>query len=198
MMGSQQLFWALLILVIPPILLIRATSGCVGPVRALTIWGAQLSKGDERVTEWNVDVSTEIVIRRGRQQVAEWSADPTRASLWHPNIKRVEWLTEPPLTVGSRVRFTAEVLRRQIQFTCEIVEHVPGERLVMRTSEAPFPMETTYEWSDAGPGGTLMRLRNRGRASGFGYLLAPILGVMVRRANRRDLRRLKAILELRR
>jgi len=145
-----------------------------------------------------VDVWTEITIRRGRQQVADWSADPARAPLWYPRIKRVEWLTSPPLTVGSRVRFSAEFLRRQLEYTYEIVEYVPGERLVMRASGGPFPMETTYEWSDAGGGFTRMRLGNRGSSSGLGWLLAPMMGAMVRRENRKDLRRLKAILELRR
>jgi len=29
------------------------------------------------------------------------------------------------------------------------VELVPDERLVMRTAERPFPMETTHAWADA-------------------------------------------------
>src|SRR4051812_5050449 len=144
-----------------------------------------------------MDVWTEIVIRRGRQKVAEWSADPGRAPLWYGNIKRVEWRTEPPLQVGSRVAFSAEFLRRRLDYTYEVVDYIPGERLVMRTSEGPFPMETTYAWSDVGIGHTLMRLRNRGSASGLATLLTPFMGVLVRRENRRDLRRLKAILELR-
>ena len=100
--------------------------------------------------------------------------------------------------MGSRVRFSAEFLRRQLEYTYEIVEYIPGQRMVMRTSGGPFPMETTYEWSDAGGGHTRMRLRNRGSGSGLGLLLAPVMGMLVRRENGRDLRRLKAILELRR
>jgi hypothetical protein len=64
----------------------------------------------------------------------------------------------------------------------------------MRTSEAPFPMETTYTW-EAAPGGTRMTLRNRGEPSGFGRVVAPLMATAMRRANQKDLARLKAILE---
>ena len=144
-----------------------------------------------------MDVSTEILIWRPRAEVAEWSADPARAPLWYKNIKRVEWETEPPLQRGSRIAFTAEFMRRQLRYTYEAVEYLPGQRLVMRTSGGPFPMETTYEWVDAGDGRTRMRLRNRGSAAGFARLFAPFLPFFVRRENLKDLRRLKAILELR-
>jgi hypothetical protein len=48
-----------------------------------------------------------------------------------------------------------------------VVEWTPEERFVMRTAQGPFPMETTYEWSDAPDGATLMRLRNRGEPRSF-------------------------------
>ena len=73
-------------------------------------------------------------------------------------------------------------------------ELVPSERLVMRTADGPFPMETTYTWTHTGDG-TTMTLRNRGEPAGFSRLVAPIMAAAVRRANRKDLRRLKAILE---
>jgi uncharacterized membrane protein len=142
-----------------------------------------------------VDVVTEIEIARDRAAVAAYAADPDRATAWYENIKSVTWETPRPLARGSRIVFTAEFLGRRISYTYEIVEHAPGERLVMRTAEGPFPMETTYAWRDAGDGATHMTLRNRGEPSGFGKIAAPLMARAMERANRKDLARLKAILE---
>jgi hypothetical protein len=142
----------------------------------------------------NVDVSTSIEIARGRAEVAAYAADPDNATAWYRNIRSVEWKSPQPLAAGSRIAFVARFLGRTIAYTYEVTELVPGERFVMSTSEGPFPMETTYEWSAAGAG-TRMTLRNRGAPSGFGKLLAPLMEPAMRRANRADLRRLKEILE---
>jgi hypothetical protein len=93
-----------------------------------------------------VDVATEIDIQRPCAAVAEYAGNPDNAPEWYVNIKSVEWKTEPPLRVGSRLAFVAQFLGRRLAYTYEFVELVPGERLVMRTSEGPFPMETTYTW----------------------------------------------------
>lgn len=56
-------------------------------------------------------------------------------------------------------------------------------------------METMYTWEDTPAGGTRMKLRNRGEPAGFSRLAAPLMASAIRRANRKDLARLKAILE---
>jgi uncharacterized protein YndB with AHSA1/START domain len=142
-----------------------------------------------------VDVETGIEIARPREEVAAYACDPDNATAWYENIQAVSWETPPPLTVGSRVAFVASFLGRRLSYTYEIVELVPGERLVMRTAEGPFPMETTYEWRDSLDGGTLMTLRNRGEPSGFANVAAPLMARAMRRANRKDLDALKALLE---
>ncbi|NJP35433.1 ATPase [Micromonospora sp. HSS6-12] len=142
-----------------------------------------------------VDVVSEVVIDRPVAEVAAFAGDPTNAPAWYVNIESVEWRTPPPLRVGSRVAFVAHFLGRRLAYTYEIVESVPGDRLVMRTAEGPFPMETTYRWEPLDAGRTRMTLRNRGEPSGFASIAAPVLAGAMRRANRKDLTRLKGLLE---
>jgi uncharacterized membrane protein len=141
-----------------------------------------------------VDVTTEIEIRRAPEDVAAYASDPDNATAWYENIKSVTWETPKPLGVGSRMRFEASFLGRRMAYTYEVRDLEPGRRFVMATAEGPFPMETTYEWEGA-PGGTLMRLRNRGEPSGFAGMAAPLMARAMRRANQKDLARLKALLE---
>ena len=64
----------------------------------------------------------------------------------------------------------------------------------MRTAQGPFPMETTYTWAPDGAG-TRMTLRNRGEPSGFAKATGPMMAVAMKRANTKDLAKLKSILE---
>ena len=142
-----------------------------------------------------VDVLTDITIDRPVATVAEYVTDPTNAPAWYARIESVEWETSPPARIGSKVAFVARFLGRRLAYTYEFVDLVPNERLVMRTAQGPFPMETTYTWSAAGDGSTHMTLRNRGEPEGFSKLTAPFMAGAMRRANRKDLAKLRSILE---
>ena len=140
-------------------------------------------------------MTTEIEIARPRAAVAAYAADPGNATEWYANIDSVQWRSPPPAAPGSDIEFSASFLGRQLRYTYTIVELVDGERLVMATQQGPFPMETTYTWADAPGGGTRMTLRNRGRPQGFAGIASPLMARSMRRANLKDLRRLKQILE---
>jgi uncharacterized membrane protein len=142
-----------------------------------------------------VDVVSEITIARPRAEVAAYAADPDNSTAWYENIKSVEWESPPPLALGSRLAFVAQFLGRRLAYTYEVVDLMPDERFAMRTAQAPFPMETTYTWQDAGDAATRMTLRNRGEPAGFAKLATPMVAAAMRRANRKDLERLKQILE---
>jgi uncharacterized protein YndB with AHSA1/START domain len=144
-----------------------------------------------------VDVTTETVIRRPRAEVAAYVADPDNAPEWYVNIAAAEWKTEPPLVVGSRIAFVARFLGRHLAYTYEVADYVPGQRLVMRTEQGPFPMETTYTCESTPEGHTRMTLRNRGAPDGFSSLAAPVMSASMRRANKKDLARLTQLLEAR-
>jgi hypothetical protein len=141
-----------------------------------------------------VDVQVETMIDRSPAEVSAYAGDPSNAPAWYANITSVAWRTEPPMAVGSRMDFVARFLGRTLSYTYEVVEWVPGERLVMRTSDGPFPMETTYTWESAGDGGTRMTLRNRGNPSGFARVAGPAMEKAMRRATTKDLARLKQVL----
>jgi uncharacterized membrane protein len=143
----------------------------------------------------SVDVSTSIVIARPRREVFAYAADLDRTTSWYRNISSVEWRTPRPLAIGSRVTFTASFLGRELTYTYEVRDLVPGERLVMSTEEGLFPMETTYTWEDEVGDATRMTLRNRGQPSGFGNIAAPMMARAMRRANRKDLELLKRSIE---
>jgi uncharacterized membrane protein len=142
-----------------------------------------------------VDVQTDVVINRPASQVAAYAGDPSNAPRWYKNIESADWKTPPPIAVGSRLAFVAHFLGRRLAYTYEVIELVPGRRLVMRTAEGPFPMETTYTWEAVSEGQTRMTLRNRGEPSGFSRIAAPLMAAAMRRANQQDLANLKRLME---
>jgi len=142
-----------------------------------------------------VDVVTEINIHSPLKQVAEYAANPDNAPEWYVNIKSVEWQTSKPLTIGSQISFKAHFLNKELAYIYEVVEFSPSHKLVMKTADGPFPMETTYIWESIDNNGTRMTLRNRGNPTGFSKLFTPFMGLMMKRANKKDLEKIKYILE---
>lgn len=144
-----------------------------------------------------VDVSSRIYIERPCAEVASYAAEPDNAPTWYVNIKSAEWQTAPPLNVGSKIAFVAQFLGRRMAYTYEIVIFEPEKRLTMRTAQGPFPMETTYIWEELGENRTRMTLRNRGEPTGFFGVMGSLMAMAIRRANEKDLQRLKELLEQR-
>ena len=144
-----------------------------------------------------VDVITEIVIKSPLNEVAEYAAEPDNAPEWYVNIKSVDWRTPKPLAKGSRIAFKAHFLGRDLAYVYQIVELIPYEKLVMQTAEGPFPMKTIYTWTALDDRTTRMTLRNTGNPTGFSKMLAPFMQIMMRRANKKDLKQIKIILEKR-
>jgi uncharacterized membrane protein len=159
-----------------------------------------LSKSSLTLTTSNstgdiLELTTEVTIKSSVESVARYAADPTNAPTWYQHIVDVELPVPSPLRPGAVFTFVARlpigVTRR---FSYEVVQFVPGSRLLMKADAGPFPMVTTYQWEAHGDH-TVMRLTNSVAPRGPQRAVLPLLAAAMRRANRADLDRLRAVLE---
>jgi uncharacterized membrane protein len=143
-----------------------------------------------------VDVTATGAIGRPREEVAAYLRDPANDTTWIGGLRSARLLTAAPVAVGSRVERVASFLGRRVEYVNEITE-LTADRLAMRSVRSPFPMRVTYGHRDAGDSTTEVLVRVQGDAARFYALVAPLLGLAVRRSITRDLRNLKRVLEQR-
>jgi len=142
-----------------------------------------------------VNVVTEITINCPISKVSEYATNPDHAPEWYVNINSVEWKTPKPLRLGSQIAFKASFLGRELAYVYEIVEFIPQKKFAMKTANGPFPMETIYTWQAIDENHTRMILQNKGNPKGFNKIMSLFMPVMMRRANIKDLKKIKANLE---
>ena len=140
-----------------------------------------------------VNIMIEIMIGRGRSDVAAFATDPANDCDCIGGVTRARKLTAGPVGIGTKVARVANFLGRGFEYTLEVVEIVPDERMTM-TTDSPFPMKVVYEFEGTG-GQTLVRIRVSGEPKGFFRLGGPFLPKMLRGNVMKDLDRLKRLLE---
>jgi hypothetical protein len=140
-----------------------------------------------------IDITVRTGIALPVHEVAEYVLDPANEPKWISGISTSEPLMPGPVAVGSHVKRRAKFAGRKIEYMTEVVALDEDARVLMKTDK-PFPMTIEYQFADA-EGGTVFTQRLQGGPGGVVGVLSPLMAIMVKNMVKRDMQRLKRILE---
>jgi uncharacterized membrane protein len=141
-----------------------------------------------------IDVTAESTIALRREDVAAFAMEAENDTRWIGGISSARRLTQGPTAVGTRVERVAHFLGRRVEYEMEVVELVPGKRIVMRSIRSPFPMRVTYSFEDR-DAATVARVRVEGGPEGFYRIAGGLMAPAVKRNIQADVKRLKELME---
>jgi uncharacterized membrane protein len=136
-----------------------------------------------------------VVISRPRDEVFAFVADARNRPKWDESVDSEELTSPEPIGVGTTVRTKLTSMGREYEYTWEVVEHDPPDRMRIESTSGPFPTTLTYVLSDAPDGGTAVDFSVAGRPSGPLRLMQPLIARNTQRNLDRGFARLKQLLE---
>lgn len=142
-----------------------------------------------------IEVVVSVEVARPADEVFAYLADWSNNPQWQDGMVACTWTSEPPLQVGSTYDQEARFLGRPIVSSFEVVEHEPGRRVRIVTTQSTMPLDITREVEPLDEGRTRVTATIRGGPEGLLSLADPLTERMVRRNVEADYARLKALLE---
>lgn len=141
------------------------------------------------------DIITEITINLPKERVVEYASDPENAPYWCKNIRSVAWDNEAQLRAGTKLIVRERLMRRNMENEYEVVEIIPGQKVVVRSLSNGMKIETTVGWQAIDEETTCMTVRVRAVPRAFSKAIVPFKALTIKNTCRRNLKRLKRILE---
>lgn len=142
-----------------------------------------------------MEMSAERTIGRPAAEVFEYFADATNNPAWQRGMRSCEWVTDPPIDVGSRYRQHARFAGRDVISIFEVTEYEPGRRIRIETVESTFPIQVTrIVEADGEDGGCIVRAVITGGPT-VPWPISVLARRMVQRSVDADYDRLQALLE---
>ena len=136
-----------------------------------------------------------VHIDRPVGEVFDYTADPDNQTTIQSNMIEFE-ADGPRLEKGTKASGLTRVAGRKVQWTTEITEFHPNERVEMRSIDAPMEFHITWIYEPEGDGCLVTFDQEVGSlGSFFGKLADPIVTKMYSRDVRGNLENLKILLE---
>ena len=139
-----------------------------------------------------VRIEYSIDVARPADEVFEHLVDLDRLPEWQSSA--VESRADGPLAEGVRIFECRRALGREIHSELEVTEFERPRRLTLKTLKGPVRFTVDHRLAEA-DGGTRLTVVAEGKAGGFMRLGQPVLARTVEAELRKDLERLKELLE---
>jgi uncharacterized membrane protein len=139
--------------------------------------------------------SVAVIISRPIDEVFAFVADARNRPRWDESVESEQLTSPEPIGVGATVRTKLRSMGREYEYTWEVTEHQPPERMTIESTSGPMGTTLVYRLAAAGDGGTSLQFSVTGRPTG---LLAPMQPLIARTTQRNldtGFARLKALLE---
>ena len=136
-----------------------------------------------------------MLVGRTQEDVFSWITRPELERRWRRDLSSTDAPEQGPPQVGHRWR---EVITRdgeEIPIQAELVEIVPGERLVVKRTGPGFTKRVTFALGREGKSTSLHYVCETERESFFARLIAPLTAPGDEARQDEDLSRLRAQLE---
>lgn len=142
-----------------------------------------------------MDSSASISIERPPREVYDFVMDVPNDARWRTGVVEAAFLDDAPLGVGSTGYAAADVNGKPARAEWEVYELVPGALARWNLTSGPIAGTGGYICEAEGDG-TRFTLEANVSPTGALRLLGPLFAYFGRRQNRKDVARLKHILEL--
>jgi len=136
----------------------------------------------------------EILVSRPLDEVFAFVGDVRNRPRWDESVDSEELTSPEPIGVGSTVRTRLRSMGREYQYTWEIVEHDPPNRMRVQSTSGPFPTTLVFQFLDRDDK-TEVQATVTGRPSGFLRVLQPMISRSTQKNLETGYARLKRLLE---
>lgn len=143
-------------------------------------------------TSFRWTVST--VVAAEPRLVERFLLDPGCHATWQHGVSGRIRATTPVLQTGTAVEMMGRIGPLRLPYTTIVSEHVPGRKLVLRTTHGIVDLLIEFRWIGAG-GGTRVDVSVEGRSTQAKAWVVPLVEAASRRNTRRNLAGLKRTLE---
>lgn len=141
-----------------------------------------------------MNLSATIFIDRPSTEVFDYVMEVPHDAEWRTGVAEAAFTSNKDLGVGTTGFDRIEANGREMVATWTVFEYEPGRLARWTLDSGPIRGRGGYICEHSGDG-TQFTLEAHVKPSGFFRLLGPIFGLIGRRQNLADVRKLKAILE---